>query len=174
MPKVGFVFAGKRPERTCSKPPSPAFPSISSMCHEGLGAQIFMWRVCARSATVIFYRCMVLEVLYCASLPAEVVCTQLDNWPKARVECGAMKPVINSARAMAPAVPRAPQAPPLAIPIAGSDLAPFRPFLLACCGAHAPRGQNKHVDRCGSSISEFILIVTSITVLLILVQEILW
>ena len=35
------------------------------------------------------------------SLSAEVARTQLANWPKAEVECGATKPVVNSAGPMA-------------------------------------------------------------------------
>ena len=34
--------------------------------------------------------------LYCVSLSAEVARTQLANWPKAEVECGAIKPVIGA------------------------------------------------------------------------------
>ena len=42
--------------------------------------------------------------LYCSSLSAKVARTQLANWPKAQIECGAMKSVNNSARLMASAV----------------------------------------------------------------------
>ena len=66
-----------------------------------------------------------------------------------QVECSATKPVINSARPMPPAVPRAPQASPPAIPVAGSGLAPFRHFFFARCGARASRGQNKGFPRSG-------------------------
>ena len=45
--------------------------------------------------------------LHCASLSAEVARTQLNNWPKAQVECSAMKSVIDSACPIAPTVSRA-------------------------------------------------------------------
>ena len=83
------------------------------------------------------------------SLSAEVARTQLDNWPKVQVECGATKTVINSTRPMAPAVPRAPQASPPGIPVAGSGLAPFRHFFLACWGVPAPKGHSKGFPRSG-------------------------
>ena len=55
-----------------------------------------------------------------------------------QVECSTTKPIINSAQPMAPVVPRAPQAPPLAIPVAGSGLAPFRHFFLLTAGNARP------------------------------------
>ena len=66
-----------------------------------------------------------------------------------QVECGATKPVINSARPMAPAVPRAPRACAPAIPVAGSGLAPFRHLLPGRWGVPAPKGQSKGSRRSG-------------------------
>ena len=77
------------------------------------------------------------------SLSAEVARTQLANWPKAEVECGATKPVTNSARPMAPAVPRAPLASPPAIPVAGSGLTPFRHFFLLAAGHARPGAKTR-------------------------------
>ena len=62
------------------------------------------------------------------------------HWPKVQVECGATKTVINSARPMAPAVPRAPRASPPAIPVAGSGLAPFRHFFFGLLGGTCAQG----------------------------------
>ena len=86
------------------------------------------------------------------SLSAEVARTQLANWPKAEVECGATKPVINSAGPMAPAVPRAPRASPPAIPVAGSGLAPFRHFFFWPAGGYLrPRAKTRVFHAQGGS-----------------------
>ena len=69
-----------------------------------------------------------------------------------QVECGATKPVINSARPMAPAVPRAPQAFPPAIPVAGSGLAPFRHFFFWPAGGYLrPRAKTVISDAQGGT-----------------------
>ena len=87
--------------------------------------------------------------LYCVSLLVEVARTQLANWPKAQVECGATKPVINLARPMDPAVPRAPKASALAIPVAGSGLAPFSAFFWLTAGHARPGAKTMIFDAQG-------------------------
>ena len=83
------------------------------------------------------------------SLLAEVARTQLANWPKAEVECGATKPVINSARPMAPPVPTAPQALSPALPSLVPVWRPFATFFLARWGVPAPKGHSKGFPRSG-------------------------
>ena len=86
------------------------------------------------------------------SLSANVARTQLNNWPKAQVECGAMKPVINSARPMAPVVATAPRASAPAIPVAGSGLAPFRHFFFWPAGGYLrPRAKTRVFHAQGGS-----------------------
>ena len=79
------------------------------------------------------------------SLSAEVARTQLANWPKAEVECGATKPVINSAQPMAPAVPGAPLASPPAIPVAGSRFGAISPLFFLLAAGHAGPGAKTRV-----------------------------
>ena len=93
--------------------------------------------------------------LYCASLSAEVACTQLDSWPKAQVECGTMKTVINAAHPMASAVPRAPRASTLAIRVAGSGLAPFWHFGFGPLRGTCAQGPNQGVSTLEAVTGEY-------------------